>query len=200
MNKLFVIADREKRFHTNLGSSHPETVACEACNLPTERMEDESAVYWETEFSDVGRAVAAKRQVYFAEGFAIYAVKSAMELLLDSKLPLKFEPAMFVSPEWIGQKAENSLPDKLWRVRPLRMIDVASEPTGFRICKTCNHFSDGAWHVTRLQIRSNLAEECGIFGVVQNRGGAVFVTEELREQFAAFELEGLGFYPAGKTV
>ncbi len=200
MGKLFVLADHEKRFNAQLGISSSQSLTCNACGMAYSQHTAADTVFWETEFCDIGRALATGRHVFFAEGQAMYVDSDAKQVLVTSKLPLKLKRARVVRPEWLEGEPDIRLPRTLWRVLPVHMIKLATEIHGFSECRTCDRFSDAAWHITRLNVPAQLTKGFGMFGILQNRGGAIFIDEALKDTITALNLNGIGFYSAGISI
>lgn len=174
---------------------------CDTCSYPLARPDgDVLQFYWEDEFGDPEESQRSGHQLFF--GSEIIATKVAKTVLKE--FPLAFYETRLVETKYIRNNShiiEVPQPEEpfFW-ISPTLLADAAEDNPN-TLCPACGGFVDQgrASQRTRLRVKNGPAVAAGLFGVRQNRGQYVFVTEQGKARLEQLNL-GVGFYPAGRVV
>jgi hypothetical protein len=206
MNKLFLLAHPFKRFRADFFSRFlkvPGRHMCPECRREFEDAPEaiEIAYYWDTEFEQPEESFDAGHLCFWG-GFRMIVACECRDLLTQMDELFVFSEAKEIPCDEIPvfkHSRKDELAPYFW-VRPRITLEVDRVENKIEICSSCNRFRDSPQQVTRIRIPKNSGANARCFSIKENRGFAMFVTEEFRLELESLDLKGIGFYPAGSLV
>jgi hypothetical protein len=183
MNKIYVLGHSKNRFETDFlpcRQSSQEVTRCDFCERSFEPFFDinEHGYCWDSEFGHPNESFDCKHEAFWGAFTMIVSsqARDKLQLLGDR---LEMIEAKVAHPNGIEDFNDDRIPSlsPFFWVQPKSTLHVDGVENKIRICHNCGKFSDSPLQVTRIRVPYQCAMEAGAFGLYENRGIAIFVTE-----------------------
>jgi hypothetical protein len=200
MNSIYLLANSFDRFHSELGICSKASKTCKECGYPIFNATESVSFYWDKMFGDVGRSIREEHEVFWAE-FSMLVTSRCAGILDSLRLPITIENGICLSQVEAQKRFEiesENITLPLFWIKPYLLINL--KPEKFRICALCDGFADSAWKINGLNVPGEALSQHGLFGLKQNRGHQIFVTEETKRRLLESRIRGFGFFKAGTVV
>jgi hypothetical protein len=197
MEKIYVLAHASHRFRDDFFpcGTHVEKPPCRACGGNLNELVDPLLYFWDFEFGDPQFSVNAGHHCFWGQ-FQLMIDQRGRAILESLDLPFSFSRTKLAE----GRDVVGLSGSRYWAT-PFTTAEADPIASKNAICRQCGEFTERRRAIARLRIARSNFPPGGVFLVTQNGAWSpTFVTERTRAALAKANLEGLGFYPAGRIV
>ena len=205
MNKIYLLAHPTRRFQSDFfyAGTHVIRPQCDACERNMNELIPPLLYYWDEEFGTPQLSMSQGHACFWG-GLRLMVTHDGKAILDGLGLPFEYADTKPVRTELVGDELiiEDLPPDEnaLFWARPTNVADADVRQSDNEVCHKCGNFTEQLRQLTRLRLPRSDATSKGLFTVRQNRGGPIFLTEDMRALLSESGLTGIGFYPAGRIV